>query len=377
MSKVMVFSNDDVKIDEESLLEPHIVLHLRVTKEEIDNYAMSRIGSNSISSSMGVPCPYESSLMGFSSLLMDTNLSENESWIPQKTMELKTDNNEMVDANHFLSENARYTSLNLKVPHVPMENLHNLPSSQPNENERASDVQCRLIDSMCEFADANRRNEWPVSTSIYCQWCCHPFQGPPVALPRWYIRGVFYVDGNYCSYGCAAADLFRRSEHDDHEKWDRFSLLHLLRKCILNLPESQPIKLAPQREVLKIFGGYLSIQNFRDITASTHSDYKVFKIIQPPIVAVVPKIEEQSFPKPIEENMVSRTLDEMQYVAPRNENYLSRSRWGKTKPYIPIDQDRIKQAENNLRIRRSKPLLDKEKTLFHYMDLKIRQAKQV
>ena len=367
MSKATVHYHD-VKTDvTDQSLEPHIVLHLRITKDDIDSYSMGMIMCPSAS----LPSPYEpGGSIGFSSLLMDQNTMNNETWISKSKEPEETS----METGSLLSENARYV-FNLNVPNVPIESLTELSISKPNENEKSSDVQCRLIDSMCEFADANRRNEWPLSTSIYCQWCCHPFQGPPVAIPRWYIRGVFYVDGNYCSYSCAATDLFRRAEHDDHEKWDRFSLLHLLRKAILNLPESQPIKLAPPREVLTVFGGYLSIQEFRNITASTHSDYKVFKIIQPPIVAVVPKIEEQSFPKPIEENNVSRNTNDMQYVAPRNENYLSRARLGKSKPYIPIDQARIKQAETNLRICRSKPLLDKEKTLFHYMDLKIGQAK--
>jgi hypothetical protein len=61
----------------------------------------------------------------------------------------------------------------------------------------------------------------------------------------------------------------------------------------------------------------------------------------------------------------------MIYAAPKNESYISSNRWGKNKPFIPIDKDRMNRAIDNLKIKRKAPLLEKKKTLLHYMNLKI------
>jgi hypothetical protein len=268
------------------------------------------------------------------------------------------------------------SNINLQVPHVAIEQTPPYPIPKPEESADSSDVKCRVIDAMCEFADANRRNEWPASTSSYCKWCCHPFLGPPVAIPRWYTKGVFYVTGNYCSYSCAASHLFDSQNKDKNDCWEQYSLLHLLRKKILQQSEMEKIDLAPPRDTLRIFGGHLTVEEFRDQTKETHGHYKVFKILHPPLIAMVPKIEEQRFYKSKEERPTVRDRHTMQYVAPRNEEYLRRQRWGKARPFIPVDESRIKQAEENLRIRRKKPLLNKEKTLFNYMNLKVKGSKK-
>ena len=39
----------------------------------------------------------------------------------------------------------------------------------------------------------------PSCTSIYCWWCCHPFSGPPCALPCDYKNDTFKVFGIFCS----------------------------------------------------------------------------------------------------------------------------------------------------------------------------------
>ncbi len=44
----------------------------------------------------------------------------------------------------------------------------------------------------------------------------------------------------------------------------------------------------------------------------------------------------------------------------------------KPKNFIPINSDRVKKAEENLKIRRKRPLLDRKKTLLHYMGIKTR-----
>jgi hypothetical protein len=71
-----------------------------------------------------------------------------------------------------------------------------------------------------------------------------------------------------------------------------------------------------------------------------------------------------------------RAYGNMKYVAPKNESYSSSTGWGQNKSYIPIDKERMKRAVENLKVSRKAPLLDKKKTLLHYMNLKINKNKK-
>ena len=48
---------------------------------------------------------------------------------------------------------------------------------------------------LIQFEQSNKSESWPSATSIYCWWCCHPFNGPPCALPYDYCKNKFKVLG--------------------------------------------------------------------------------------------------------------------------------------------------------------------------------------
>jgi hypothetical protein len=340
--------------DNKRQLEPHIIIHLRISKEDIQNSLNQKIGGpwNEM------PCNNITAIESFNpNLINNENFS---SW-----------NNYTDDKPKEISKH------NLNVSSVCLEEHPNVPEPNPKEDFESSDVKFKLIDAMCEFADANRRKEWPRSTSIWCRWCCAPFNHPPVAIPKWKVKKTFFVYGCYCDYSCASAHLFFRGDLTDAEKWESYNLLHLLRKEILQINTTEKIQLAGEQELLQKFGGHLSVEKFRKIYCGTHIRHKIHKIIYPPMVSIVPKIEEQSFEKGNEDMRLlqtpsgTRAYGKMKYVAPQNENYRSRHRWGKNQPFIPIDEERINKAKENQMLKRNKPLLNKRHTLFNYMNLKI------
>ena len=257
----------------------------------------------------------------------------------------------------------------------------NYPKPKPSEDINSSDTKIKIIKAMCEFADANRRKEWIKSTTIWCRWCVHPFSGPPVAIPKWYINKTFFVSGCYCSYSCASKHLFSRSDFNENDKWKYYHLLHLLRKKILGTPQNIRIKLAPPQDTLHVFGGHLSINDFRNATKECHIHHKMYNILDPPLVSIIPTIEETTYPNLNNDIRLLNTSDgmraygNMKYVAPKNESYTASTHWGQNKSYIPVDKDRMKRAVENLKISRKAPLLDKKKTLLHYMNLKINKNK--
>jgi hypothetical protein len=94
----------------------------------------------------------------------------------------------------------------------------------------------------------------------YCFWCRSPFSGEPVGIPKHKMGDIYELDGNYCSPSCAAADLLNGHSST---KMERYHLLHHL------YSPTKPIVTAPSpRYLLDIFGGMLTIEEYRAISSS-------------------------------------------------------------------------------------------------------------
>lgn len=191
-----------------------------------------------------------------------------------------------------------------------------------------------LKNIMYEFINANSDKKWPDSTNIYCWWCCHQFSDIPCCMPEYYKKDKFYVSGCFCSFNCCASYNF--SKNDD-AMWERYSLLNLMYKKLYN-KNFVKINLAPPRETLKIFGGFLSIDEFREY--SIRND-KTFNVIKPPLVAIIPKIEENIYSKG------NKTL------------------------YQNTNESILTKTQNNLKLKRNKPITNPNSTLQSFMDFKI------
>ena len=150
----------------------------------------------------------------------------------------------------------------------------------------------------------DNKTDWPISTNISCLWCAHQFKTVPCGIPIKYIDNKFHLKGCFCSFNCSASYIFEKNEYN---KWEQYSLLNLLCSKINN--KIIKIKLAPDRELLKIFGGILSIDEFRQNFTEINTYYK---INLPPLVAIVPKIEETKINNKLDNNFI-----------PINENLLS------------------------------------------------------
>ena len=106
-------------------------------------------------------------------------------------------------------------------------------------------------------------DEWPNSTDINCFWCCHKFESTPCSIPESLTNDLFKVKGCFCSFNCATAYLFSK-ESNKNSIWEKYSILHLLRNKLMKINDNSIIKPAPPREALKSFGGYLTINEFRN-----------------------------------------------------------------------------------------------------------------
>jgi hypothetical protein len=181
---------------------------------------------------------------------------------------------------------------------------------------------------MVRFQDANRDQRLPDSTEVACFWDCHTFKGVPCIIPTMIEEGIWRVYGNFCSPECAAAYLF--SERlDSHVRWERFALLNRLYAV-----DDDSIHLSPSRAVLRLFGGPMDISDYRSVVAEKRMRLDV---MTPPMISIIQVMDT----KPIDFYDASMK-----------------------NTFIPWEMDRMNRpGAQGLRLRRKKPVAEKESTL--------------
>jgi hypothetical protein len=195
----------------------------------------------------------------------------------------------------------------------------------------------KLMNIQYEFINFNKNKKWPQKILSSCLWCCHKFNNIPISLPYKYINNTFHVSGFFCSYNCAASYSFNKK---DTKIWERYSLLNLMYKKI-NKCSFIKIPLAPSKEILKNFGGYMNINEYRE---NLTFQEKNINIIEQPLISIMTKSEEIINCPNIENNK------------------------GK---FIPINDKLVAKAKISLRLKRKNSIINKKNTLQSFMDLTI------
>lgn len=126
----------------------------------------------------------------------------------------------------------------------------------------------------------------PEKTDMKCWWCDEHFDNIPVYMPNNYKSGVYYVFGLFCSFNCAATYNLRML--NDYKCNARYALLNNLKYSITK--DDTPIKLAPERELLKSKGGLYTIERFRDGFVNMMNP----QINMPPIIPLVHVIDDNN-----------------------------------------------------------------------------------
>jgi hypothetical protein len=166
-------------------------------------------------------------------------------------------------------------------------------------------------------------DKWQDHTDIACWWCCHKFHTIPIGLPVDYYKNKFRTKGIFCTFACSIAysksnkyynnrtksmitTLYKKltgymcnDMKDDYKNLlilqcktkNLFSNdLELQNEYIESLLEfvETPLEAAPDKSLLKMFGGELSIEQFRNST----KEKKVFKMIEYPMFISRDYVEE-------------------------------------------------------------------------------------
>jgi hypothetical protein len=135
------------------------------------------------------------------------------------------------------------------------------PGNEPTEKNDSDNVKhLRVVTTLKNVISDS---EWPEKTDVYCWWCSHPFECSPCTLPTKYDphRKRYTFTGIFCSWNCTKAYNFNLLDCKKHE---RSGFITMLIQGLYGIIHAINIKAAPPKQCLKIFGGYMDIDRFRN-----------------------------------------------------------------------------------------------------------------
>jgi hypothetical protein len=95
---------------------------------------------------------------------------------------------------------------------------------------------------------------------MWCWWCCHPFENEPLNMPYKYdeMRRTFHTAGFFCSWPCMKAYNLESNHYRMYEIQQNITLMR--KQCY---GKTEGLRCAPKRQALKVFGGTMTIEEFR------------------------------------------------------------------------------------------------------------------
>ncbi len=195
---------------------------------------------------------------------------------------------------------------------------------------------------LVSYKNMQQTKTLPESSSVACFWCCHTFEGQPCIIPIREEKGIYEVYGNFCCPECALAYILDERD-DSHVKWEKVSLLHRIYGPAV-APAGGRIYPAPARATLSMFGGSLTIDAYRK---TVRAGKVRLDIHLPPMISILATMD-------------TKPIDFYETTIPKS--------------FVPLNSDRVQKVEEGLRLKRTKPLKDKESTLDAVMNLQIRRV---
>jgi len=126
----------------------------------------------------------------------------------------------------------------------------------------------------------------PSHTDVCCFWCTHSFDTPPVSIPIRYKRTTteekFLVSGVFCSWNCAKAYAIDQ----------RMITTTLISMLCHRMGGPLAVKSAPPRCVLRRFGGYMTIEEFREYSITVNLSQ--IHVNPPHMIMMIPNLSETS-----------------------------------------------------------------------------------
>ncbi len=147
--------------------------------------------------------------------------------------------------------NCQYLNERCNALHQKLQEFSNMKNIQETMVNKIHDCNLKIVD--------NELFKWKEKTNLWCWWCSHPFDNIPFGLPIKFENNTYHVQGCFCSLNCAKSYNIKENNYRTSEV---NTLIEDFRRELFGI-NSMPVSSAPPRQALKVFGGYLSIDDFR------------------------------------------------------------------------------------------------------------------
>jgi hypothetical protein len=129
---------------------------------------------------------------------------------------------------------------------------------------------------------------WPLSTTICCWHDCHPFEGVPIPIPKSKHHNTYKVFGVVCSGQCGVAYILGKNTYDQQLQ------LMLFKSMLIDVFDMSPddaysVEAAPPTIFLRMFGGHLDIDAFRQRSLVARTS-----LVTPPFISYTMVLEESA-----------------------------------------------------------------------------------
>ena len=94
---------------------------------------------------------------------------------------------------------------------------------------------------------------------VWCWWCCHPVEQTSFGMPLSHnpVKNTFETYGHFCSVSCM------RSYNHNEPMTKKANQVALISLYLRNNGISDDVSYAPPRQMLQVFGGTMTIEEFR------------------------------------------------------------------------------------------------------------------
>jgi hypothetical protein len=94
-----------------------------------------------------------------------------------------------------------------------------------------------------------------------CWNCCHLIQNRIHGIPIKYDNNIFYIYGNFCCNSCSLRYIL--DNFSNKELWNKYKLFSFYNRIVYD--KEINIKIPPNRLSIDVFGGNLTIDEYRNI----------------------------------------------------------------------------------------------------------------
>ena len=247
---------ENVNKQEENIITPNIILHLKCNNDDIHTYNNNdSIESFNITTNKNTELSYQ--------LINNNNINNN----------IITENN-----NNNINSNTKQTECH---------NPFNVNDNQQNHIDSNKSSRKEIDDKLKELQLNLHTNNISDKKSA-CFWCTYEFDNPPIYIPKFLIQNTYHCYGCFCSPECSVAYLFNENI-DSSIKFERYHLSNLIYSKIYNYEKN--IKPAPNPYyILDKFYGNLSIVEYRQLL---NYDRLLF-VIDKPLTRILPELHKDN-----------------------------------------------------------------------------------